>query len=318
MDLRRSWPTIGLLALLLLDLVLVVWAVWPSPRPTSASTSPVTASVTASASASPSRSTSPSPTATTGSAPDAVPTPRPLARLVVPVGDDVVWAVDVGACAEPGSVHVSADRGKSWTTHEAEGSVTRVRPDGRSTAFVVGGTARCATRLWATSDGGASWNGPRSAAAAWGRSAEDARLVLRPGADPVTPCPGRSPVLDLVAVDRSNATALCGDGALRRTTDGGADWSTELTAEGAVALALGSPRTGVLASVSAECDGVVMEVLSGGKRSRERCVEGAQPQPGKVAVGVAGSGVWLTAGDAVWRAPQPGAAFERVSDWPTG
>jgi hypothetical protein len=124
-------------------------------------------------------------------------------------------------------------------------------------------------------------------------------------------------VLDLVALDGSNATVLCGDGKVRRTTDAGADWSTELTAEGPVALALRSPRTGVLASVTAECDGVVVGVLSGGKVSKERCVEGVEPAPGKVALGMAGSGVWLAAGDAVWRAPQPGAAFERVSDWPS-
>ena len=30
MDLRRAWPAIGLAALLVLDLALVVWALWPS------------------------------------------------------------------------------------------------------------------------------------------------------------------------------------------------------------------------------------------------------------------------------------------------
>lgn len=312
MDLRRSWPTLGLVALLVLDLVLVVWAVWPTSRPAVATPTPG-----ASATASPSGSATPSASETAADGTDAVPAPRPLTRLVVPVGADVVWAVDVGSCAKPGTVHVSDDRGKTWQSHRAQGSVTRVRPDGRSTAFVVGGTSRCESRLWATNDGGASWNGPRSAAAAWGRSPRDPRLVLRPGADPVTPCSGRSPVLDLVALDASNASVLCGDGELRRTTDGGSGWSTELTAEGAVALALGSPRTGVLASVTTGCDGVVVGVVGGGKVSKERCVDGVQPEPGRVALGVAGSGVWLAAGDAVWRAAEPGAAFQRVSDWPT-
>jgi hypothetical protein len=114
-------------------------------------------------------------------------------------------------------------------------------------------------------------------------------------------------VLDLVGLDRSDAMALCGDGTLRRTTDGGAGWSTSLTHEGAVAFALSSPRAGV-----------VVGVLAGDELGSERCVDGLRPVAGEVAVSVAPSGVWLTAADAVLRAEEPGAAFTRVSDWPTG
>src|SRR6478609_9409298 len=231
MDLRRAWATIGLAALLVLDLVLVGWALWPS----SGSAAAAVASVTATASPSP--TASPSGGASAATDPDAVATPRPLTRLVVPVGKNAVWAADAGTCAKPGTVHVSDDRAKTWTTHPADGSVTRIRPDGAKAAFLVGGTAKCQLRVWTTTDGASTWAGPRSAAAAWGRSPKDPRLVHRPGGDPVTPCPGRLPVLDLVALDRSNATALCGDGTLRRTTDGGAGWKSGLTRDGAVALA---------------------------------------------------------------------------------
>lgn len=312
MDLRRTWPTIGLAVLLVLDLVLVVWALWPSSPTPAAADLAVTSTATASSTASPTSSSTPSSAVTSADV-----TPRPLTRLVVPVGRNAVWAADAGTCKAPGRVHVSDDRGKSWATHAAAGSVTRVRPDGASAAFVVGGTRTCQTRLWATSDAGDSWTGPRSAAAAWGRSPKDARLVHRPGGDPVTPCRGRSPVLDLVSVGASNATAQCGDGALRRTTDGGDDWATGPTVEGGVALALGSAGTGVVARLDAECDGVVVGVLADDEVGSDRCVEDLDPTPGKVALGLAPSGVWLAAGDAVLRATEPGAAFERVSDWPT-
>jgi hypothetical protein len=313
MHLPRAWPTIGLATLLALDLVLVVWAVWPT-APASASSLVTTAAVPSTVPSTPSPAADRSPAPTT----DAVATPRPLTRLVVPVGKNVVWAADTGTCTAPGTVHVSDDRGGTWTTHRTDGSVTRIRPDGATAAFVVGATARCVTRMWTTSDAGGTWNGPRSAASAWGRSSRDPRLVHRPGGKAVTPCPGRSPVLDLVGVDRSNATALCGDGTLRRTADAGATWRAGPTREGGVALALSTAGTGVVAWLDADCDGVVVGVLAAGGLGRGRCVDGVDPAPGEVAVGVAPSGVWLTAGDAVLRADGPGAAFERVSAWPTG
>jgi hypothetical protein len=215
-------------------------------------------------------------------------------------------------------VHVSDDRARSWTTNAAAGSVTRIRAEDATTGFVVGGTARCEVRLWTTSDGGDTWNGPRSAAAAWGRSPKDVRLVHRPDGDPVTPCQGRSPVLDLVALDGSNATALCGDGTLRRTTDGGADWRSGPTRDGGVALALSTAGTGVVAWLDDPCDGVVVGTLADGKVGSGRCVGGVEPKPGQVAVGVAPSGVWLAAGDSLLRADADGGGFTRVSDWPTG
>jgi hypothetical protein len=313
MDLRRTWPTIGLAVLLVLDLVLVVWALWPS-APGSAALAPgstVTSTAGPTSSASPTSSV----TKTPGGAPALL---RPLTRLVVPVGKNALWTADVGTCKEPGEVHVSDDRAKTWTAQPAAGSVTRIRPDGASTAFVIGGTRKCQTRLWTTTDAGANWNGPQSAAASWGRSPKDVRLVHRPGGAPVTPCGGRAAVLDLVALDAANATALCGDGTLRRTTNGGTDWNTSLTRKGGVALALSSPGTGVVAWLDQKCDGVVVGSLGDAKLDKGQCVDGVEPSPGEVAVGIAPSGVWLTAGDAVLRADAPDAAFARVSDWPTG
>ena len=142
--------------------------------------------------------------------------------------------------------------------------------------------------------------------------------MQRPGAAPVRPCPGRAPVLDLAAVDPSNATALCQDGTLRRTTDGGAGWSTIATRAGGAALALSSPAKGVVAWLDATCDGVVVGALADGKLSAGSCVKGVKATPGEVAVGIAPSGVWLAAGDAVLRADAADATFAKVSGWPKG
>ncbi len=73
-----------------------------------------------------------------------------------------------------------------------------------------------------------------------------------------------------------------------------------------------------MAWLDATCDGVVVGALADGKLGSGRCVEGVEPAPGEVAVGLAPSGVWLAAGDAVLRADAADAAFAKVSGWPKG
>ena len=71
---------------------------------------------------------------------------------------------------------------------QSPGAVTRIRPSGRTEAFVVGGEqGDCDMRLWSTTDGGQEWGDAASASAAWARTPDDARRVIRPGGEPVTP-----------------------------------------------------------------------------------------------------------------------------------
>ena len=140
MELRRSTVVVGLIALALLDVALIVWALWPS-TPTGAARS--TASVTPSSaqvSTDGAATTEPTPTAPAGS-------PAPLVRLVAGVGATTAWLVDGGECGRPGSLHVTLDGGAEWATQPTLGSVTRIRPSDASSAFVVGGDADCAPRV---------------------------------------------------------------------------------------------------------------------------------------------------------------------------
>lgn len=328
MDRRRLLPAVGLGILLVVDLVLVVGALWPTSVTTAPTSTDAVASVSAPASpstaarstASPSSTASatPSPTASPSTSATPLPGPSPLTRLVVGLGDQAVWAADGGSCDAAGSVHVSTDGGRTWWSRKAPGSVTGLRPSTASVGFVVGGEDGCMLRLWRTANGGGRWSGAQSAASAWGRSAADASLVNRPEAAPVRPCPRQEPVVDLVALGRYTASVLCSGGALRSTSDGGRSWDTTVKRPGAVALSLSGTGQGAVAAVDPGCAGVVVQRLSGGRLGADRCVGGPTPAPGQVALSVTRGAVWLVAGDTVLRATAPDKTFERVSAWPTG
>ncbi len=307
------WGTIGLVALLAVDLVLVVAAVWPSSAPAvsaagasaGGSTAPVESpQATATASASTSPTPSPSPTAV-----DAV----PLTRLVASVGRQVAWVVDTGSCDQRGTVRVTTDGGASWTKHAAPGYVTRVRPSSASAAFTVGGGDGCSFVLWSTSDGGGSWSGPQSAQAAWGRSPTDPTLVERPGGDPVRACARGADVVDLTGSDRANAAVLCSDGRVRETSNGGGAWRTVVERDGALALSWGGGGSGVLAGTGDGCEGVLVVPVEAGTAGTPTCVEKLTPVAGEVAVSQGGGGLWLVAGDQVATASSPDGPWTVVA-----
>lgn len=308
MDLRRALPTIGLVTLLVLDLVLVIWALWPSGRnaPTAATSASPTASASATGSPSPSPSPSASPSATAAAG------PTPVKRVLVAVDDRTAWLATTGTCAEPGTVQVTTDAGATWSASAAPGAVTRLRPSGRNESFAVGGDGEdCAMRLWTTNNAGEEWGDPSSASAAWAREADDARRVIRPGDDPVTPC-GKAVVLDLASLGRATASVLCGDGRVRTTTDGGDKWSTAFTAKGALAFSLLSNGRGAVASLADDCDGTSVIALVEGSPEGTTCVEGADAAPGAVAISVTGDAAWLVAGDAAYTASEVGGRWTRA------
>ena len=299
MDLRRALPTIAIVTLLVLDAVLVIWALWPASSPT---TAPVSSGTTdATASASPDASGSPSPSPSASASPDAG--PRPLERDLVGVDARSAWVATTGTCEEPGPVHVTTDAGATWRERESPGAVTRIRPSGRTEAFVVGGEqGDCDMRLWTTTDGGQEWGDAASASAAWARTPDDARRVIRPGGEPVTPC-GKAVVLDLASLGRETASVVCGDGRVRTTGNGGDSWPTAFRIEGALAFSLAPSGRGAVAARDADCDGTTVVPLTGGAPQESTCVEGASATPGQVAVSVTDGASWLLAGDEVFTAP---------------
>lgn len=308
MESRKAVTVLGLAALLVLDIVLIAWALWPS--------SPSTATDSAMP------PTTPSPSATT---PDDVDPsgeteapvgPAPLSRLVAATGPTTAWLVDVGSCDDPGRVHVTVTGGSDWSTQPAPGSVTRIRPDDGSAAFVVGGDADCEAQVWYTGDRGEAWSPPQSADAAWGRHPADAGLVLRPGGEPIRPC-AQVDVLDLVGLSRGAASALCADGSIRTTTDSGQSWTTSDQRDGALAISLIAPGDGAVVGVEDACTGVTVSPVADGRLGESSCVEVTSPVAGQVAVSVTEGAVWLVVGDDVLLAEQIDGPYARVSAWPS-
>ncbi len=311
MELRRVAPVVGLGALLVLDAVLITWALRPVPAEVAGAVSSGTSAPSAASGAA-------STPAGRGSASPS-PSPAdvevvPLTRVVAAAGDDAVWVADSGTCRRPGTVWVSSDRGDSWTVEEAPGQVLRVRAESDVEAFVTGGDGDCELRMWSTTDGGARWGEPSSAEAAWSRVPKAPRTVDTSSGERVAPCAGRSEVVDLAPLDAETALALCDDGQVRTTTDGGSDWTDVFGLEGSLALALAPDASAaVLVSTSGRCDGVVATpVRSGELADQGACIE-STPRAGAVAAASSGVRWWVVVGDEVFSAADPEGPWTRTT-----
>jgi hypothetical protein len=311
MDPRRTVALSGLLALLVLDIALIAWALWPAPAASGGATGtqPVSAAASEPPDLDDEEAATPSPTAPDGEV-------GPLRRLVAATSSTTAWLADAGSCEQPGQVHVTDSGGVDWTTEESPGSVTRVRPSDGSTAFVVGGDTDCESRVWYTADKGDTWSPPQSAADAWGRVVEEPQSVLRPGGDPVQPCP--ADVLDLVGLTGGRAAVLCADGNVRVTEDRGATWSTTIERENTLAISFREPSDGAIVGIEDGCNGVAVSAVVGDDLGESTCVEDAEQAPGLVAISVADGAVWLVAGDDVFRATRLGGPYDKVATWPAG
>jgi hypothetical protein len=311
MELRRSIPIAGLVALLMLDIALIAWAVWPAPAVSGGATQtqPVASRASDPPDVGKGDAETPSPTIPNGES-------GPLRRLVAATSSTTAWLADAGSCEQPGQVHVTDSGGVDWTTEEAPGSVTRVRPSDASSAFIVGGDSDCESRVWYTGDRGDTWSPPQSAADAWGRVAGQPQFALRPGGDPVQPCP--ADVLDLVGFTAGRAAVLCADGSVRVTDDRGATWSTVIEREDTLAISFREPSEGAIVGIEDGCSGVAVFPVVGNDLGESACVEDAQQAPKLVAISVADGAVWLVAGDDVFRATRLGGPYDKVATWPTG
>lgn len=302
MNTRRTVTTLGLTALLVLDLALVAWVVWPDPAPPATAVTP-SAGATATTSPSPSGSSTPS----------ASPTPTdvtaaPLRSLIVASTSSEAWAAASGACGKPATISTTSNGGEDWSTSSAPGTVTRLKPSSTSQGYVLGGDAKCRLRLWTTADAGETWSDPGSAAKGWARNPLEAREVHTPRDELVRPC-GEAQVYDLSPEGGSRASVLCAGGLLRTTSDNGDTWSDVVTRKGAVALSGRADGTGLVAVVDPACAGTLVQPYAGTQLGKSACVEKAVPASGRTSVSTSGRAIWLLTGRDVWRTKQLGGEW---------
>lgn len=312
---RRGITTVGLVAFLLLDVVLVYLAL----RPPAAADRP-TSTVAGAASSTPSGQGGSSRPASsddpTGDGSDTEPSPgpstegegaaQPVHVLLAGLDGDMAWRATTGDCEAGGAtLEFSDDGGASWQeVSSPAATISRVQPLSSGRGFIVGAEDGCGQSEFSTADGGATWVGPRQLVGGWARKLDVPSEVLTPQSAAASPC-GGGPVLDLSRTSAEQAEALCQDGSVMVTNDGGLTWGDSGSAEGAVALsnrledevlATYAARTGITG-----CDGVeIVRVTLGQDPARVSCVEVNETPSGLVAISVGETAGWLAVGDQTW------------------
>lgn len=314
----------GLLVLLVLDVALVASALRPPSAPPASSAALAGAEGSTPSTGpgrSPARSTAGPSTAgpsTTGPSTTGPTSPAPvtgvrLARLIDATSPTVAWRAVVGSCAAGGAgVERSTDGGRSWERAGTDRDVVlRLKATDDRAAFLVAAGADCDPVFLRSTDGGGAWDEqPTSLDAAWYLDPDDPAAIHGPQGTRPGPC--GAPVVDLVAVTSTRASALCPDGRVTVSTDAGAAWAAVAAVPGAVALTDTGADGHLVAVLGAPgCAGVqVVEVGPGGAASATGCVEASSPQPSLVALSAAGGALWLWVQDAVHVSGDLGRTWE--------
>jgi hypothetical protein len=318
---KRLWATLGLIALVLVDVALVFAALRISGR--SPANETPTASVTTDAPApgtttsAPPETTAPTVAPTTSAPPS--PAGVPLATIVVAVDGNIAWRATAGNCSAGGAaVQISTDGGRNWRPRTSPYAViTRLQPDNATKAFAVGADGNCSMGVRATTDGGATWPGTTPALAdTLARDAKDATKVRAPGGRTVAPC-GTVAVVDLARNSTSGAQVLCADGKVLSSSDDGRTWTPAATVPSSYALdsrTIDNAVTAFVARAKDGCAGVQVSSVINGQLADLGCaVIGDAVAPGQVALSAPdpNSG-WLVVGSTTWRSSDGLKTWSRV------
>ncbi|ANE05232.1 hypothetical protein ccrud_01835 [Corynebacterium crudilactis] len=163
----------------------------------------------------------------------------------------------VGTCTDPGTLEISTDGGQAWSASESFAATTatqvlRLIPVSTSNIFVVALNADCEPRIYGTADQGATWQQPVSAVGTW---------YLDPSNPTQLPAPGGAKAISCEAISiaprtNSNVDALCADGSLTSTSDGGATWSDPVAGDGVLNVAHSNSDRLLITQSPDQCSGV--------------------------------------------------------------
>lgn len=298
----RRWAFAAIAALVVLNVVLVVILLRPTPPPSERATplpsfTPV--EVTPGVVAAPGFSPEPADAAAQQGEPAPSPTavvPRPTERLLAVASDQVAWRATTGSCEEPGALERTQDGGATWTPLPfALTPFARLKATSPTSLFAIGGGADCAPTFAFSTNAGDAWTTEDPELdGAWYLRPADGATVHGPGAEVPVPCVG--PVVDLAGVDLGRAALLCADGTVVTTQDSGVTWAPVGTVPGAVAIAPAGAGY-VLGSVQDTCSGVAVHRFTddgAGLVTPVACAV-VDAQAGQVTLGASGDVVWLWA-----------------------
>ena len=263
---RRLWIYFAVFAFIVVDILLVLWAVSDKNAPLSA-----TSSAEPSAQVEPVETTpSPTPSATaepTEPTVSTITTAVPSTRIITALNDKVAWRAETGPCPEtPASPEYTLDGGLTWTATDATGptdvtaiqSIT-VEDDGIASMIGLSGED-CSPEFIKTFVAGDNYRAyPDQLEDAWYVDPFNRSVIQTPNGEMAAPC---TEVIAMAIRDSDSLAILCAD-QVAYTTDSGAEtWSGGVSISGAANLTVSETayRFGILGK--AECAGVQISTLS--------------------------------------------------------
>lgn len=323
---RRRWLVIaGVTALVLLDVILVVWVLGRPQTSEAGSQGPIPGAPSSDVTADPDADGGETdPDSQPSEDPDASAAIEPVAsgpaaRILTALDGEVAWRATTGECpAATASPEFSTDGGASWTTTDATGptgvtALQRIIVSSADVAAMVGAAPDgCEPTLIRTYVAGDNYEDyPAEVAAAWHVDPADRASVNAPGGVVEAPC---AAVVAIAAASDVAAAVLCADGSVSTTADAGAAWSTPVAVAGAQALAPTDGGFVVARLGGTACAGVGIAIVdaAGAGATDSGCL----PVPGElsalagqVAVSDGEGTLWLWAGEALVRSTDRGATW---------
>jgi hypothetical protein len=327
---RRTATTIGLVALLLIDVALVALAFRnpfrgeltraASGSPVATATAPATVPTGVSTGAPTSGPTGRATSSSTGSPTTLPSTDIGSAVTIVPVDGSTAWRFTSGSCRTGGAtLALTTNGGTTWKSVESPlAMLARVQASDTERVVLLGAQSDCRLTTQRSGDAGLTW-APGGSPQMWFRDPQQAAEVTNSNGRVATPCGRAGSVASLVAVSAGAALALCEDGKTVETADAGATWVE--TGRGLVALAIDAQvvsgrLAATVAGVSDNCDGLAITTISSGASTRVGCVDvGIDLGPqlrGRISLASAGDHWWLAIGADTFTSANAGKAWNRV------
>ncbi|WP_426517623.1 hypothetical protein ACPPVQ_00765 [Diaminobutyricibacter sp. McL0618] len=308
---RRRLAIIGLIAFVLVDILLVVWALvavrTPPHEPTPAASSSTPPSQVPSATPTPPAT----PTPTSTPAADAVAPARVLAAL----DGSTAWRASTGPCpATPASPQITTDGGATWKATDAAGptgasSILRISVQSAKQASAVTLASQGCTpeyiRTYVAGDNWATY--PDQLAGSWYVEAAKRSVVHTPTGDVQAPC---TTVIDVAVRDPANAAVLCANHDVHATGNGGAAWGPAVPVAGSAAISTAGNGYIIAVTDRQGCAGTATTLYDGGSALvGGGCATSTKPPAGGVSVANGGSTLWMWSADSVVKSTDGGATW---------
>ena len=312
---RRIWVYVAVAAFLLVDILLIAWALTGTradakvsahrPIPTYSAT-PRTTAPTA----------NPTPTPTASRSTEIVPVPP--TRILAAFDGTTAWRAETGACpAVKASPELTTDSGESWKSTDATGptevtALQRIKVSGPRVASMIGfSEADCSPQFVKTYVAGDSFKSyPEEVDTSWYVDPADRDTVHGPAGEFKAPCDS---VIMLAPRDADAAAVLCADGEVFATADAAKTWSRPATLAGVINISVAQGGYIAAAAGRADCAGVQILPLSpeleSGKAGCYPTKASLKSLSGKVALSEADGIIWLWAGDALARSSDEGVTW---------